>query len=319
LYRNGVLEREDFPVDEISELADAPGVVVWLDLCLADGETLDAIEEEFGLHALAIEDAEHERQRPKVDHYSTHLFVSAYGTKYDAASGLVASSEIAMFVLPNALITVRKDHHFDIAAVVSRWDGLPDLAKEGVGFLLYGMLDYIVDGHFAAVQDLDERIDALEDELFDDTRDHIRDVQRRSFSLRKNLLLLRRFVLPMREVVNGLMRRDLKIVSEQLMPYYQDVYDHVLRASEWTDSLRDMVGTILETNLTVQGNRMNLIMKKVTSWAAIIAVPTAVTGFYGQNLPYPGYGTLWGFAFSSAIIVAGGLLLYWVFRRKDWL
>ncbi|HEX7106813.1 MAG TPA: magnesium transporter CorA family protein [Acidothermaceae bacterium] len=319
LYRDGVLERDDLPVEEISEVVDAPGVVLWLDLCTADGEGLESIEEEFGLHALAIEDAEHERQRPKLDHYATHLFLSAYAVRLDEGAHDLESSEIAMFVLPNAFITVRKDHRFDIDDVVSRWDNSPELAKDGVGFLLYGVLDYIVDSHFTAVQDLDDKIDALEDELFDDTRDRVRDVQRKSFALRKNLLLLRRFVLPMREVVNGLMRRDLKVVDEALMPYYQDVYDHVLRATEWTESLRDMVSTILETNLTIQGNRMNLIMKKVTSWAAIIAVPTAVTGFYGQNLPYPGFGKEWGFAVSSAIIVLGGALLYWIFRRKDWL
>ncbi len=319
LYRNGVLERDDLPVDDISEIVDSPGAVVWLDLCTADGEGLESIEEEFGLHALAIEDAEHERQRPKLDRYATHLFLSAYAVRLDSAAQELANSEIAMFVLPNALITVRKDDRFDIDDVVARWDNTPDLAKEGVGFLLYGVLDYIVDSHFTAVQDLDDKIDTLEDELFDDSRDRVRDVQRKSFALRKNLLLLRRFVLPMREVVNGLMRRDLKVVNEALMPYYQDVYDHVLRATEWTESLRDMVSTILETNLTIQGNRMNLIMKKVTSWAAIIAVPTAVTGFYGQNLPYPGFDKEWGFTLSSAIIVVGGALLYWIFRRKDWL
>ncbi len=110
-------------------------------------------------------------------------------------------------------------------------------------------------------------------------------------------------MLPMREVVNALMRRDLKVVNDTLMPYYQDVYDHVLRATEWTESLRDLVSTVLETNLTIQGNRMNLIMKQVTSWAAIIAVPTAVTGFYGQNVPFPGYLKHWGFATSSVVIV----------------
>jgi magnesium transporter len=319
LYRNGVLERDNLPVEEISDVVDSPGCVVWLDLCVADGETLDAAEEEFGLHVLAIEDATSGRQRPKLDHYATHLFVNGYAVWLDESAEELMSSEISLFVLRNALITVRKDRHFDIDDVVSRWDNSPELAKEGVGFLLHGVLDYIVDSHFTAVQSLDEKIDALEDELFDDERDHVRDVQRKSFSLRKNLLLLRRFVLPMREVVNGLMRRDLKVVGEPMMPYYQDVYDHVLRASEWTESLRDMVSTILETNLTIQGNRMNLIMKKVTSWAAIIAVPTAVTGFYGQNIPYPGFGSEWGFAVSSAIIVAGGALLYWVFRRKDWL
>ena len=146
-----------------------------------------------------------------------------------------------------------------------------------------------------------------------------REVQRRSFELRKSLIRLRRVVLPMREVVNTLMRPTLHIVTEPMLPYYQDVYDHVLRASEWTESLRDLVTTTLETNLTVQGNRMNLIMKKVTSWAAIIAVPTAVTGFYGQNVPYPGFGKEWGFITSTAITIALSAALYMLFRRKDWL
>jgi magnesium transporter len=320
LYRNGVLEKENFPISEISECVNGPGAVVWLDICTLDDDAgLDEIEEEFGLHALAIEDASHERQRPKLDHYGTHLFLSAYAVAIDPKTMNLDSSELAMFVMPNALITVRKDRKFDMDEVVKRWDATPDLVKEGAGFLLYGVLDYIVDGHFQAVQDLDEKIESLQDDLFDDSRDRVREVQRKSFDLRRDLILLRRFVLPMREVVNGLMRRDVKVVNDTLMPYYQDVYDHVLRATEWTESLRDLVSTVLETNLTIQGNRMNLIMKQVTSWAAIIAVPTAVTGFYGQNIPYPGFGRDSGLITSSLIIVLGSGLLYWVFRRKDWL
>ena len=126
-----------------------------------------------------------------------------------------------------------------------------------------------------------------------------KDVQRRSFEMRKSLVGLRRVLLPMREVVNALLRRDLHIVTDPMQPYYQDVYDHVLRATEWTESLRDLVTTILETHLTVQGNRLNEIMKKLTAYAAIIAVPTAVTGFYGQNVPYPGFGHHWGFLHLS--------------------
>ncbi|MDQ1539370.1 MAG: magnesium transporter [Actinomycetota bacterium] len=320
LYRNGVLEKENFPVDDISDSVNDAGVVVWLDLCIADGEGLEAVEEEFGLHALAIEDAAHERQRPKLDHYATHLFISAYSVGVDPKTSELTSREIALFVMHNALITVRKDREFDIEQVMSRWDAAPELIKEGAGFLLYGVLDYIVDTHFEAVQDLDEKIDALEDDLFDDTRNLVREVQRNSFELRKNVVLLRRFVLPMREVVNSLMRRgEHDVVSDALMPYYQDVYDHVLRATEWTESLRDLVSTVLETNLTIQGNRMNLIMKQVTSWAAIIAVPTAVTGFYGQNLPYPGFQHTSGFIASSLLIALGSGGLYWIFRRKDWI
>src|SRR4051795_7016936 len=135
------------------------------------------------------------------------------------------------------------------------------------------MLDLLVDGHFAAVQELDDLIEGLEDVLFDE-QPRSRELQRRSFEMRKSLVVLRRVVLPMREVVNQLIRRDTGIVDAAMAPYFQDVYDHVLRATEWTESLRDLVSTIVETNLTLQGNRLNVITKKVTSWAAIIAVPT---------------------------------------------
>jgi magnesium transporter len=202
---------------------------------------------------------------------------------------------------------------------VARWDASPDLAKHGVAFLLYGLLDHLVDSHFTAVQQLDESIEQLEDLIFDERRAQIEKVQRRSFELRKNLVVLRRVVLPMREVLNTLLRRDLDTVSEAMTPYYQDVYDHVLRATEWTESLRDLVATTVETNLTVRANRMNLIVKKVTSWAAIIAVPTAITGFYGQNLPYPGSGSQWGVLTSAALIAGLSALLYLVFKRKGWL
>jgi magnesium transporter len=132
-------------------------------------------------------------------------------------------------------------------------------------------------------------------------------------------VVLRRLVLPMREVVNTLLRRDLGVVDAAMGPYFQDVYDHVLRATEWTESLRDLVSTILETNLTIQGNRMNSIMKKVTSWAAIIAVPTAVTGWYGMNVPYPGFGQHAGFVTSMVLLVVLSGGLYLLFKRLDWL
>ena len=144
---------------------------------------------------------------------------------------------------------MRRSPGFDIDAVVRRWDDSPDLAKCGVGFLLYGLLDYVVDTHFEAVQSLDTQIETLEDQLFDDNpRD--KEMQRRTFELRKSLVVLRRVVLPMREVLNSLLRRDLHVVDGEILPYFHDVYDHVLRATEWTESLRDLVTTILETHLT---------------------------------------------------------------------
>src|SRR5262245_50545562 len=123
----------------------------------------------------------------------------------------------------------------------------------------------------------------------------------------------------MREVVNSLLRRDLGLVDEAMAPYFQDVYDHVLRATEWTESLRDLVTTILETNLTIQGNRMNVITKKVTSWAAIIAVPTFITGFSGMNVPYPGFSRQSGLEVSAAVRIVAAAALYVIGRRRDWL
>jgi magnesium transporter len=317
-YRQGRLVEVDFPVEQISEHLAEPDTVVWVDLCAPGDATVALVADELNLHDLAVADAVAALQRPKLDRYANHQFLNVYAVRLDAVTGRLALAELSAFITANALVTVRKDPAFDMDGVVARWDQSPDLAGHGVGFLLHGLLDHVVDGHFEAVQSLDEEIEKLEDLLFDDGS-RSPEVQRRSFQLRKSLVTLRRVVLPMREVVNSLMRRDLKVVSEPMVPYFQDVYDHVLRATEWTESLRDMVTTILETNLTIQGNRLNVITKKVTSWAAIIAVPTAITGFYGQNLPYPGFAQHSGFVVSTLLIVGMSVGLYVAFRRWDWL
>ena len=318
LYRQGMLEAKDFPAAQISDYLQQSDTVVWLDLCEPDQQDLAVVSQEFGFHPLAVEDATQEHERPKLDRYQDHYFLTAYAVSLDPTSGRLEKSELAAFITPRALITVRKDAGFDIDGVVERWDGSADLAGHGVGFLLWGLLDFVVDGHFDTVQQLDEALEGLEDLLFDD-RPHSAEVQRRAFELRKSLVVLRRLVLPMREVVNSLLRRDLGLVDAAMGPYFQDVYDHVLRATEWTESLRDLVSTVLDTNLAIQGNRQNAIMKKVTSWAAIIAVPTAVTGYYGMNVPYPGFGQHSGVVTSTLLlaVLSGGL--YLLFKRLDWL
>jgi magnesium transporter len=317
LYRNGALELEDFPVADISDHIKEPDSTVWFDLCDPTIDDLRAISEELGLHPLAVEDAMHEHQRAKLDHYSSHLFLTAYSVSYDANSGVLSTAEIAAFILPNALVTVRKKE-FDIDGLTARWDDQNQLAGSGVSFLLYGLLDYIVDTHYDAIQALDTGVEALEDQLFSES---VRDttMQIRTYQLRKSLVVARRVVLPMREVVNTLLRRDLKIIDVDTAPYFQDVYDHVLRVTEWTESLRELIANIYDTHLNLRGNRLNVIMKQVTSWAAIIAVPTAVTGWYGQNLPYPGFAHYTGLWTSASITVIASLALYIMFRRKGWL
>ncbi|WP_121011742.1 magnesium transporter CorA family protein [Saccharothrix australiensis] len=316
MYRHGVLEAEGFPIGELSGRLRDDDTTVWVDLCGPSQADLAAIADELGLHELAVEDALHPHERPKLDRYDTHCFLSAYAVRLDPDSGRLSTFELSAFLTPRALVTVRADDRFDMAAVTARWDESRQLAGSGVGFLAHGLLDAVVDGHFEAVQALDDRIEHLEDLVFADHPDD-RHVQRRALALRKSLVVLRRVVLPMREVVNGLMRHDL--VDDRIMPYYHDVYDHVLRATEWTESLRETVATIRETQLGIQANRLNSIMKKVTGWAAVIAVPTAITGFYGQNVPYPGFEQPWGFWVSTAVIAVLSAGLYALFKRRDWL
>lgn len=317
-YLDGVVIAEGFPVEDISDHLAIAGTVVWLDLEDPNRDDLTLITEELGLHPLAVEDAISDRQRPKLDHYDDHLYLNTYLVRFDPDSRELSTAEIAAFVTERALVTVRKDRTVDVQKLLDRWDGTKNLASAGVAYLLHGMLDVVVDGHFTVVQDLDDSIETLEELLFDpDGRSE--ELQRRSFELRKALVGVRRVVLPMREVVNGLLRSDLKVVDATMRPYFQDVYDHVLRAAEWTESLRDLVSTVLETNLTLQGNRLNETVRKLTAYAAILAVTTAITGFYGQNVPYPGFAQTAGFVTSVALLLGSVVGLYAFFKRRNYL
>ena len=340
-----------------------PGEITWIDIPPGDTRTLHALGEQYGLHPLAVEDVLERHQRPKLDRYDNQLFLTAYGLSVaPKGSAELVRREISAFILPDALITVRPDDAFDMGVVLSRWDAHPGLLAHGVGGMVWGLLDAIVDTHLDTVQQLDEVVDDLEESVFADNVD-TRSVQRAAYDAHKQIVTLRRLALPMREVVGELLRRsDLvggsadrhpaatehsssgnaqaglarRILGgvraanphgdatraqpiEPIAPYLQDVYDHTLRVADWGDSLRDMISTIIDTNMTAQGNRLNLVMKKVTSWAAIIAVPTLITGAYGMNVAYPTFGTTAGFWAALGLMVVASGALYAQFKRRDWL
>jgi magnesium transporter len=323
VWRNGSVESDNFPLDRLSDYLAEEGCLVWVDLCDPSQDHLNKIAQELTLDPLAVEDALAKAERAKATRYATHTFVTVYATcppeTWEEKDQHLEASRISAFVLKRGIVTVRKGNRFDISAVVQRWEDNADLLKYGVGALVHGLLDVVVDGHFDAVQVLDDRIEGLEDGLFDDNALN-KDLQMRTYRIRQDLVELRRVVLPMREVVNAVLRHRKDIeASSELDGWFDDLYDHVLRASEWTESLRDMVTTIFETNLSLQDARLNVVMKKLTSWAAIIAVPTAVTGYFGQNVPYPGFAKHWGFVLSCCVIVGLAATLYIVFRKKRWL
>ncbi len=325
VWRDGQVVLENFDFEAISDHLEDDETLMWVDLCDPDHRLLQELAGELVLEPMAVEDAIAQAERAKATRYATHTFMTIYAVELHedstmaAPQGRLSIHKVSAFVFPRGLITVRSDPHFDIDEVVRRWDDNTDLLKYGVGALVHGLLDTIVDGHFEAVQILDDAIERLEDDLFDDKALN-GEVQRATYQVRKDLVELRRVVLPMREVINAVLRHRKDFHSPtELDPWYDDLYDHVLRASEWTESLRDMVTTVFETNLSLQDARLNNVMKKLTSWAAIIAVPTAVTGYFGQNVPYPGFAKEWGFLLSVAVILIIGTGLYIMFKRKDWL
>lgn len=331
VWRDGKPQDDDFVFSSISDYLAEDDALVWCDICEPDHETLKNLAQELGLNTWAVEDAIAESERTKAVVYRTHTFFTVYAvcgttptettktnetTKTDETAPLPIY-RISGFVLPRGLITVRLSPEFDVAAVSQRFDELGG-QEHGVGALVHGLLDVVVDGHFEAVQRLDDEIETLEDALFENRQSA--SLQRRTYRLRKDLVHLRRVVLPMREVVNSIQHRRLDAkTAPELDPLYADLYDHVLRVSEWTESLRDMITTVFETNLSLQDARLNTVMKKLTGWAAIIAVPTAITGFYGQNVLYPGIQTVAGFVVSTALISVLMIVLYLTFKHRDWL
>ncbi len=323
-WHDGSEVATDFPLADLDTWLGDPNALVWLDLLEPEPDKLQSLAEELRLDPLAVEDAVEPRERPKATWHPNHLFLTCYSTriaKVDGDGVEFQLGRISAFVLHNALITVRTDDRVDMDAILQRWTG-DGLLTHGVGALVHGLLDELVDGHFATIETMDDQLEELEDLLFD-PQVKVRVIQQKVFALRKALVQLRRVVLPMREVVTSVMRfrsqETDKTVSRELDGNFNDLYDHVIRAAEWTESLRDMVSSVFETNLSLQDARLNEVMKKLASWAAIIAVPTAVTGWFGQNLPYPGFANEFGLLQSVLLILVGTIGLYILFRKVDWI
>jgi len=327
VWRNGNLEAENFPFEQVSDYLAEPDCLVLADLLQPDHEMIATIGDELGLDPHAVEDAQGSNERPKAMRYPSHLFLTAAPISCRPVSAeptgdgnALDVGRISVFTTHNAFVTVRLDEILDINAVVQRWDANPAILKYGARALVHGLLDEIVDRYLDVLDSIDTAVEDTEDILFDEAERLSHDVSRRAFRLRRSLTDARRAILPTREVVYTVTRRVETFDDDaDLRPYFDDLNDHMLRAVEWTDSLRDSITSIFDTNMSLADVRMNTIMKKLTSWAAIIAVPTAITGWFGQNIPYPGFGQTWGFWLSVVSIVAVALALYVTFRRKDWL
>lgn len=313
----------DVPRQQLGELLDAPDGLAWVDLVDPSEQDLVELSHRVKLSPTSIEDALAPYERPKLTRHGDHLFLMAYATDLDGEAaapenGRLRLHRVSVFMFEKLLVTVRRGDGFDMGKVEKVWDADPQVAKEGVPALVHGLLDVIVDQQFDTIQQMDDELEGLEGQLFEERRT-TRDFQRQIFGRRKDLVRLRRIITPMREIIGGLMRHLSRDMSRDLAGWYEDLYDHSLRAAEWTESLRDMVSSVFETNLSLQDLNLNTVMKKLAGWAAVIAVPTAITGWFGQNIPYPGFSNVYGLWMSVVSIVVVCIGLYAFLRHRDWI
>jgi magnesium transporter len=309
---------EERPFDRRA-IADAlsAGHHLWLDVTDPAPEELEELQRLFGLHELAIEDSLRWGQRAKLEFYADYVFVVVHGLRLDADDRLV-DSELHLFASPKGyVITIRREPMFDMHPVARRLRDGPDLLREGIGFPLYVILDEIVDGYLQVVDRFEDLSDDVEDRVFRD--DGEGDVQADIFRLKREVVQFRRLAMPVREVVD-LLHESAGVVTPALRPYYRDVLDHVIRASEFVDNIRDLLTSALEARLAQVSNRLNVVMKHLTAWAGIILVPTLIAGIYGMNFRHmPELSWAIGYPLAIGMMLLAAGVLYLVFKRRDWL
>jgi magnesium transporter len=317
LYEEGKQRSHDLDVADVSTVIGREGTLVWLDVSEPTAESLQPLADEFGFHPLAIEDCLQPHQRPKIETYESYYFLVAYGYSLTDDARPVPH-ELCVFVGKNYMVTVRKTPLLDIAPVEKLWETHSDLIGEGGAYPLYILLDSLVDGYFDLLDQFEDQTEVIEEAVLADTVDPA--TRSQIFSLKKALLKFRRGASPLREVLDMMTRGDVDIITQRLLPYYRDVYDHVLRATDFADNLRDILSSALDVHLSAVGNRLNEVMKVLTSWAGIILVPTLIAGIYGMNFVHmPELEWRFGYLYSLLLMGGSAGMLWLYFHRRGWL
>ena len=317
VYAGGV-RVADISVDQISEALAIPDQFVWLGLYEPDHALLRQIQTELGLHDLAIEDAVKAHQRPKVEAYDQSLFVVLRTAHASGTGRRTEFGETHAFVGRNYVVTIRHGSLQSHTSVRQRCESTPHLLAKGPGYVLYSVMDFVVDQYLPIVQRLEEDVEDLEEMVLNDPAGS--DATPRTYRLRRDALVLRRAVSPLVDVCNRLMRFDLPLISEDTRPYFRDVYDHVIRLNEAIDAQRELLTTALEAHLSLLSVAQNEHMKRITAWAAMIAVPTMIAGVYGMNFAHmPELQWEYGYYLSLASMGVASIGLFVGFRRSGWL
>lgn len=303
-------------IEDISEILRFEGQFIWIGLFEPGEELLRKIQEEFGLHELAVEDALSAHQRPKVEEYGDSLFVVLRTTRLVERS--IEFGETHIFVGKRYVVTIRHGASSPYSPVRVRCESSPHHLRMGPGFVLYAVMDYVVDQYFPVIRELEETLEEIEEVVFRGTFG--RDTTERIYELKRQLMRLKRNVSPLVDVCNRLVRFDLEIIPEETRPYFRDVYDHSIRINESVDLLREILSSALEANLSLISVNQNEVTKRLAAWAAIIAVPTMVAGIYGMNFQHMPE-LHWRYGYFLALGGMFGLCgaLYAWFRKAEWL
>jgi magnesium transporter len=321
LFRDGILEATELDASEVSEHLEGDAARVWLDVVDPTEDDLAVLKEEFGLHDLSVEDIRHRGQRPKVETFQGYVFVVARPLALGEDEE-IEPGELHVFAGRSSLVTLRYDPIYDLTSVLKRWERGSELTHEGAGFLLYVLLDEIVDDYLEIVDRYEDMADELEDRVFAENDAQPYDpkrLQERFFQVKRGIVEFRRHVMPLRRVLDHLLE-ETSFVTPTLVPYFRDVSDHVARALEFADNVRDLLTSLIEVRMAQQANHLNEIMKKLTSWAGIILVPTLIAGIYGMNFRHMPELSWWvGYPLSLGLMAASAGILYRVFKSKDWL
>jgi len=307
----------DVPLQDVHTALKDPRQFVWIGLHEPSEAILQKVKQEFNLHELAVEDAHNAHQRPKVEIYNDSIFV-VLRTLSRSKKNHTIFGETHFFVGDNFVVVVRHGSSIPYTEVRTRCESTPDLLKKGQGFVLYAVMDFIVDNYFPVVHDMEQELEAIEAKIFKEkpSRQTTEDI----YDLKRELLDVKRAVYPLIEVCNKLMRFEIKCITEETRPYFRDVYDHVMRINENVDNTRELLNSAMEANFSLISISQSDVSKKFAGWAAIIAVPTMVAGFYGMNFKFMPE-LEWHYGYFGVIIVTLTLCitLYYFFRKSGWL
>lgn len=315
VYEDGKRVAQIAP-DEISDYLGRPGSFVWVALKEASADELASMQAEFGLHPLAVEDASHGHQRPKLEEYGETPFCVIQLLESEGDD--IRVGEVAIFVHPQFTLSVRSGSRVDFMGVRERCEHEPDMLRQGTGFVFYALLDHAVDGYFPLLDALEGELDQIESRIFE--KNAARDNIQRLYALKRKSMTVRNAVLPMLEFMGKLHGGRVPPVCQHTQEYFRDVNDHLARLATRLESIREAISTAIQVNLAMVGIEESEITKKLAAWASIFAASTALAGIWGMNFDVmPELRWRWGYPAALGLIALVSFVLFRRFRRAGWI